>query len=233
MKTGMGRYRPHIPSGGGGGFVPTDIAGLVAWFDPSDTATITESGGLVSQMNDKSGNTRHLLQATGTKQPGTGVRTLNGLNVLDYDGGDNLAIASTTGVSSPYTCFVVASPDGAGNWNQFVGGLSSWEMVFHSGPSVFSFGVGTWTGLPSITATNPYICELQVNGASTTFCVNDGSRATTSSTTALGRISHGSYGGADDHLNGYVAESIFYDSALSSGDLTTVRDYLNTKWAVY
>ena len=39
-----------------------------AWFDAADYSTITEAGN-VSQWNDKSGNTRHAVEATATEQP--------------------------------------------------------------------------------------------------------------------------------------------------------------------
>jgi hypothetical protein len=44
-------------------------ADLHAWYDASDAATITESSGLVSQWNDKSGNAFHLTQPTSARRP--------------------------------------------------------------------------------------------------------------------------------------------------------------------
>src|SRR5215471_15318108 len=60
------------------GFDPSSISGLCAWWDASDTTTITASGGAVSQWNDKSATGCHLTQSTGGRQPSTGTRTLNG-----------------------------------------------------------------------------------------------------------------------------------------------------------
>lgn len=57
---------------------------LLAWSDAADTATITHSGGAVSQWNDKSGNGYHVSQANGAYQPTTGSRTIGGLNALDF-----------------------------------------------------------------------------------------------------------------------------------------------------
>jgi hypothetical protein len=78
---------------GGGAFAPSDLANLIAWYDASDTATITHSGGAVSQINDKE-STHHLVQATGSAQPTTGTRTLNSLNVLDFTASHFLADTS-------------------------------------------------------------------------------------------------------------------------------------------
>jgi len=44
-------------------------ASLSLWLDADDESTITESGGFVSQWDDKSGNSRHFSQAAGSKQP--------------------------------------------------------------------------------------------------------------------------------------------------------------------
>src|SRR3990167_8616268 len=60
--------------------------GLKLWLDASDTSTITSSGGLVSQWNDKSGNNNHAIQGTGAAQPGTGTVKQGGKNVITFDG---------------------------------------------------------------------------------------------------------------------------------------------------
>jgi len=56
------------------------------WFDASDEATITEVGGFVSQWDDKSLNSYHVTQPTGSLQPLTGTRQLNGRNVIEFQG---------------------------------------------------------------------------------------------------------------------------------------------------
>ena len=65
-------------------WTPKDIE-TALWLDASDALTITESGGAVSQWDDKSGNTNHVTQVTGADQPETGSRMQNGLNVIDFD----------------------------------------------------------------------------------------------------------------------------------------------------
>ena len=66
-------------------WTPADI-GPDLWFDAADEDTITQSGGAVSQWDDKSGNNVHLVQATGADQPSTGVDTIGGLNAITFDG---------------------------------------------------------------------------------------------------------------------------------------------------
>lgn len=60
-------------------FSPTDLSGLVAWYDPGDLSTlfqdaammipVTTSGTPVGAMRDKSGNGYHLTQATASARP--------------------------------------------------------------------------------------------------------------------------------------------------------------------
>lgn len=67
-------------------FTPAADGALIGWWDADDAATITESGGLVSLWADKAGSA-DLAQNFGPEQPASGTRTLNGRNVLDFDGG--------------------------------------------------------------------------------------------------------------------------------------------------
>jgi hypothetical protein len=93
---------------------PFSVLGLspLVWIDASDTSTITESGGAVSQIDDKSGNAYHLTQADALRQPLTGVSTINGRNVLHYGGisggqRDWLTNTSAPVASTSYTMFAV------------------------------------------------------------------------------------------------------------------------------
>lgn len=68
---------------------PLSVPDCAAWFRLSDLSTITAAAGAVSQVNDLSGNGYHMVQATGANQPKTGTRTINGKNVLEFDGTDD------------------------------------------------------------------------------------------------------------------------------------------------
>jgi len=67
---------------GAGGFPLPDVTPDL-WLDAADSSTITESGGSVSQWDNK-GTLENFTQATSADQPTTGVSTLNGLNVIDF-----------------------------------------------------------------------------------------------------------------------------------------------------
>jgi hypothetical protein len=77
------------------GFNPRSIAGLYAWWDASDSATITTDTG-VSVWADKSGNGRNATQSTGNNQPARTV-TISGRLALTFDGtNDSLTFAGAS-----------------------------------------------------------------------------------------------------------------------------------------
>ena len=66
-------------------FDPSSLTSLIAWYDASDSSTITDSGGAITSWADKSGNNNDL---TRQGNPVTGSSTQNSLNVIDLDGDD-------------------------------------------------------------------------------------------------------------------------------------------------
>lgn len=95
------------------GFDPSELSPK-AWWDASDATSITASGGEVTQWADLSGNGWTLQPTSSTERPGTGVTTQNGLNVLDFDGVDELRTGSNfglvgTGALTVFVAFSVAT----------------------------------------------------------------------------------------------------------------------------
>ena len=64
------------------------------WLDAADATTVTQSGGLVSQVNDKSGNGRIFTASSGARPTYTSSG-LNGLPVLTLGGSQYLTSTST------------------------------------------------------------------------------------------------------------------------------------------
>jgi len=118
--------------GGSRDWIPTDGDAPETWYDASDSSTITETSNRVSQLDDKSGNGYHLVQATGADQPLTNSVTLNSLNGLFFDGttefmdtNSNMPALGTSDMtllfvariyndSTTNKCFMTASSDTTG-----------------------------------------------------------------------------------------------------------------------
>jgi hypothetical protein len=115
------------------------VAGYKLWLDATDSATITASGGDVSQWSDKSGFGSHFTQATSANQPKTGTRTINSKNVIDFDGSnDFLKCNSSTALfkylhsSTGGTVFIVAINDSNGSFMGNGGASSSTTGIYHA-----------------------------------------------------------------------------------------------------
>jgi hypothetical protein len=73
-------------------WTPARIA-TALWLDSSDAGTITQSAGLISQVNDKSGNNRNFTATSGAR-PTYSTNVLNGLAVFTYSGSQWLTSAN-------------------------------------------------------------------------------------------------------------------------------------------
>ncbi len=98
-----------------GTWTPADEGTVKAWYDFSDTATITASGSNIVAMLDKSGFGNHVVNFD--TPPTTGTATLNGLNVGVFPGSSGLVrnVLSEGAVDLPNnnstTLFVLAMFD--------------------------------------------------------------------------------------------------------------------------
>lgn len=80
---GLGVNMRRRVSSGDVDWTPANIT-THRWYDGLDASTITETGGLISQWDDKTGNGQNCVQTTGASQPSVG--TLNGLAAIEFDG---------------------------------------------------------------------------------------------------------------------------------------------------
>jgi hypothetical protein len=246
-------------AGGGAPFSPSDLSGLVAWWDASDTATITHSSNAVSQWNDKSGNGYHLVQSTGAAKPTTNTRTQNGLNCLDFDGGDVMTGSISLGLTN-FTIVVVSGEDAAqlnkglftlhaGSGNDYVNGNS---LTFETG-TVSSGGASQimdlacnnafFTHSGSVNEATPIEAWVGVKsgtGATSLLClkgsVAPGAGISCSAAgTATGVVMGSRYFGAESsgsRFNGPMCEVIVYNVAHTGTDRTNLISYAETRWGV-
>jgi hypothetical protein len=149
---------PHTGLGDGVTLWTPEYLDTTAWYDTSDASTITESAGAVSQLDDKSGNTRNLTQTTGADQPITGTRTIGGLNVFDYNNTDYLQTDSVDfyPASNNLAVFLIAEIDSVSenlDCLLSMNGGNDWQFESNSSPN---FGGSLRTDLAS--AGSPFNC---------------------------------------------------------------------------
>lgn len=237
--------------------VPEQAGNVVGWWDFSDSTTVTVETGDVAQLDDKIAS-NDALQADNTKRPQFLAATINGLDCASFDGADESLYSTTsTGLSGfdDFTVMGVFANSSATNNKLVCGvfdkttavGIAWYISILASSNRVFAFASAngstglsvTNTALSVGNTTVPYFWAYRhIRGApsSRTVYVNDTSTESTVDFDAtiytstedfnLGQYAAGAF------FNGRMCETIIYNEALSDTNLTTVKNYLKTKWGV-
>jgi hypothetical protein len=206
------------------------------WLDAADASTITESGGAVSQWDDKSGNSRNVTQATAANQPTYTSGGLNQLPVVTYGGDDFLS--NTIGFQ-PYRSAAIVYRDSS---SSTVGNVTPLGSVF-GGQGGSYHGFDDNTQIFSVLYTDPKTLNGQNyrNGAS----IGDGlTTARPSSVCIQTHVATGNLTqpltviGADNAnssaraITGIIAEVIISPLAWSSLERQKIEGYLAHKWGL-
>lgn len=225
-------------------FTPTDIAGLVAWYDFSDISTlwqdaarssaITTNGQTILGVTDKSGSGFHLSAVTNGPTYTTGAQ--NGLSVARFDGANDELLTSSNVVSQPDTIFLVGKKndttdiehlcDGADATHRQVIGIVTNKFALHAGVTLDS-GV-------AVDTTARVFCGV-CNGASSKLFLSGGTPASGDAGTQV--LSSGLNFGRDQSSGGPwtamdLDEVLIYNSSLSNPNLNLAGNYLESKWAL-
>ena len=177
-------------------WIPSDDSMAISWHDPSDSSTITESASLVSQLDDKIGSF-DLVQGTAADQMTTGIRSQNGLNLLDGDGTEYMKVDSYTLPSSGDALFILLgiSDSAAANGSGFYAvDAASADFQLQAGPDFPDFrgrvqssdiGVGNvlFSGGPH-NGPSSYACSFDRSATQFDAYVDGINRATSSAYTA-------------------------------------------------
>lgn len=222
---------------------PTDITGCTLWLDADDAGSFTLTGALVDQWNDKS-SSGYNFTASGSARPARSG-SVNSRTSVTFDGTDDALARDFTTLQSTgvWNCFAVVKPSAVGTdsniLDQDVVGpriaqymrinTGAFESIaFNTSSTPFTdSGVSPSNGTvyvleARLTTTTVEILANNVSGGTTAF---SGTGDSGSLTVAIGRFAGG--GGL---YAGDIAEIVFYDSALSSGDRTDVYNYLVARW---
>lgn len=223
------------------------------WLDASDDSTITQSGGFVSQWNDKSGNGRNVSNGSVTSQPTIGTITLNGLNTIGFNRlNDRLSITSTGLISNltSYSFFCVANyritPIAAHrfwdvNNNRLVSystiaAVSSSASYSTSGMAFSSpngsFPINTWTKVSSVWTGGSIASEssIRLNNSEQILTTTNGTGTLNSS--ASNSFWVGNRSTIDRGFNGQMGEFIFFNRALVHSERKLIELYLQNKWGI-
>ena len=223
------------------------------WLDAADSSTITEVGGAVSQWNDKSGNSRHAVQATVANQPVyTASSLINNKPAIDFTTDRAATLVTPTipnnTIVSNLPIFVLGvfynrysgssfqSPIGArpagGSWWTFlrpVGGTDM-EIGFHAGAQYWSGDYSTnQSALISWSVDSTNTLNTHLNGVLIQSALVGPFSAQLDSPLTIGA---GSNPDTSEDYEGLIGEIVFLTSELSDANRQKLEGYLAHKWGL-
>ncbi len=233
--------------GSGAPFVPTDISDLILWLDADDSGTIiTDIDEFVSGWNDKSGVGNDLSQTSGSNQPATEVLTINGMNVILFDGTNDFLEIDPISVDNSITLFIVS--------HVFSSDLSNLDaMLSFNAIDDFQLNASagpTWMG--NLNDTGLGIGQLQtpsdISDSDTLLTyVFDGTGMTVKMSLEFSEVDSSSYNGNLDTsqhmrlgisrienrpMSFKAAEILMYNRMLGSSEIADAQQYLLDKWGM-
>jgi hypothetical protein len=238
------------------GFTQWDPASITTalWLDAADVSTITLNGSTVSQWNDKSGNNRHVSQATTGQQPTWNATGLNSKPILTFDGSNDVLLNASVGASGLSNVSIVSV------FRQISGGASEDHQInigqtgttgkvrgFYREPSGTNLQFGGWASIATSTLSLDVggthhifgFANSALSGAGNMLLMKDGSTQTLTTSAALDTtldgFSVGSLQGAaisTYYSNISVAEIVVLYSTITTTDRQKLEGYLAHKWGL-
>lgn len=230
LKLGLGFSSPA--AAGASEFTPASIASLVSWHDATDAATISATGGgLVDSWTDKSGN-GNTFTSTTTSRPTTAARTQNGLNVLDFDGGDHMVMSSFGATESQVnTLYIAGVFDSTAGSQYMVDGI---DLLNRNGLLITASNFTALSGsflIHSAADTLFHIFKVVYNSTSSIIGVDGSDVSGNAGTQGTNGLTIGKAYNLIFPMNGAIGEVLFFNAALSAGDEANLVSYLS-RWGV-
>lgn len=225
---------------------PNPLGTLWAWWDFSDTSSLTIDGsGKIMAATDKTGNGHDVSQTVAANRPSQ--TTVNALNA---------ALCDTTlftflqggpwapALAVPYSAFAVWTSTRALFTNYFPGATGTIDpagggIEFQHNDTGHIFVQTNGGSIVEPVVRAPFTQTLTsaiVNGASSSLRVNGTATAGSMSPSSLPNATLGTAHNPNDApffagLTGAVCEVLYYEGALSAAQLSAVESYLRSKWA--
>ena len=189
----------------------------------------------VKRWEDRSGNGRHLVQATIANQPIWRASILNGLGVVDFDGVSDYIAASGLLMGSTYTCGALTERSGSANRYLIGAGAApgSVALISRYADDFEFYGASPRITIAASGAAASGFHSVAFGGNSGGMATRfDGAASTTSATAAPtgdGDFTIGAPSGvASDYFDGQVSEVVL-STAYGASVLASLDSYLNAK----
>lgn len=193
------------------------------------------NNGYVWRWTDKSDNAYNFDQDTASTQPqyvSTGLGTNNKPHLL-FDGTDR-SLETAIGIdgSTAYTSFCVVDLDGTyvialAGTNKYTTAISSTDIYTRNDAGYDSALTAGTTSPVVVTNINSGGTDMDLYKNNVLLATNYTAGADTSDFTLIGKTDGGLF------TDGKIGEILFYNRVLTSGEITQVSNYLNSKYGIY
>lgn len=234
MLRGLGRLRARATIAAGE-FSPASLPGLARWYDASDAGTVTESGGAVSQWNDKSTSVVNATQADAGLRYTYSLAAVSGKNAMTAtDGAAQMQLASELDLTTTGWAVVIGGNSGASimivgssNSNNYAGGFNSFGDGTVYSQDAVDYIASTAAGCDD----GSIHCFVFRNVATSVEQFWDGVQIGGTATFSNGNLFGGisSYG-AGFSLNGTICEIFAGVGELTSTHIAQINTYAQQKW---
>lgn len=225
---------------------PQLISGIQAWYR-SDAIAFVADTQAVAKWPDMSGNGYDLTQTTSGNRPAYYVNVVNGHPAVRFDGTNDYMTASIGALNAPFTVFAVGKfqnatqPSTNYDYIYAIGASAALQhfslsrdestnryYIFDGTSALFGTSLtgGQFIQVSQQTATSAPFHQAWQNGVSLSATDLGGAVNTD------GSLNVGRYAGGAHFLDGYVAELIFYNRALSTNERQAIEAYLKIKYGL-
>ena len=240
------------------GFDPKSIAGLDAWWDFSDSSTVSLSSSAITSVTDKSGNNRTAAQSAGNNRPAIDANVRNGRAAALFDGlNDALDVTWGAQQFTALTVFAVVQPTGAGGGSvgriytrdgsgSFINRPNANNSFSLSLPWTSATGNGSQRTADGTASLNSWhLLSFRYTGGadanadvfprinrSSSSAALTGTRdtAATSQSSTLNIGNRTIADGYDRGWQGHIGELLIYTANLSASQVDAVEKWLAAKW---
>lgn len=229
------------------GFVPSDVSGLRLWLDASDASTITQSGGAVSQWNDKSGNGFNAAMSVPSIRPLYNATGFNGYPAITWNNTSTCAMDVGITINTEYSIFAAFRQNTGASYQRVINGVSSFGDDQNLLLGTFeqkTLTVANWTTNPL--ANNPHYYNTTVtpivqfmacgqSGGVDVVVPRINGNVQDTRTSARRNLTFLQLFARDGYLNvfeGALAEVLIYNRVLSSAEVELIEGYFMFKYDV-
>lgn len=224
--------------------IPMTIGGLTVWLtaqvlsslyqDSTLTTPVTANADPIGGWVDQSGNGNTPIQATAGNRLAYATGGINGYPSVSCAGsGCKLISTYASSLAQPYTVFIVMQPTASFNIRYAMAGPDTTNdapTFYGSVNYLLNAGADLSAGVLDTTAR---IWAFIPNGASSKIYKGGGSPITgNAGVKAMYGICVGNYPTFTNGLIGYIGEILVFNTALTTGNINTLGNYLSSTWGL-